>query len=162
MATVYLALGGNVGESGQHIERAVRLLDGFLGSLQCAPLYTSRAVGYEDQADFINTAVCGRTTLSPQNLLKLVKEIEQKVGRTASFRWGPREIDIDIIFYDDVVLDVPDLTIPHAQFAERDFVLQPLVDLDPDLVDPKTKHSLRELLGNLPAEKRSIISKKSA
>jgi 2-amino-4-hydroxy-6-hydroxymethyldihydropteridine diphosphokinase len=157
MTIVYLALGSNVGDSHAHITRAIELLGSKLTDTKPAPLYASKAVGYTDQADFINTAVGGQTNLSPQELLAFVKDIEQQIGRIQRFRWGPREIDIDIIFYDDLVLETEQLTIPHASFRERDFVLQPLNDLNPTLKDPVSGLSVNTLLANLKSDGTSII-----
>lgn len=159
MTTVYLAIGSNVGDSRAHIEQAIDLLAGKLHDLRSAPLYASKAIGYTDQADFLNTAVCGRTDLSPTDLLVWLKSLEQRVGRTASFRWGPREIDIDIIFYGDQVIDNERLTVPHPAFRERDFVLQPLSDLNPSLTDPVTGQTVSELLDGLEPERRSLVGR---
>jgi 2-amino-4-hydroxy-6-hydroxymethyldihydropteridine diphosphokinase len=156
MTDIYLALGSNVGNTRRYLEHAIKLLRASVGNLEIAPLYISKAVGYTDQSDFLNAVVYGQTKLSPQELLKFIKDIEKKVGRVARFRWGPREIDIDIIFYGDQVLDSPDLTVPHPLFAERDFVLRPMLDLDPSLVDPRTKLPVFELLNCLPADTLAI------
>ncbi len=157
MAVVYLAMGSNVGDTKQHIADAQELLCEAIDCGESALLYTTKAVGYTDQADFLNTAVCGETTLTPKELLKFIKGVEEKIGRTKTFRWGPREIDIDIIFYDDLVLDEPGLTIPHPRLAERDFVLQPICDMCPDFVDPRSKKSVKTLLEAIPAPKRAIL-----
>lgn len=149
MTDVYLALGSNVGDSRTLINNAVKLLSTGLKDIEQAPVYRSSAVGYTDQPDFLNTAIRGRTDLSPNELLKFIKDTEKKVGRVASFRWGPREIDIDIIFYGDQVIISERLVIPHPRFAERDFVLQPLFDLNPSLVDPASRLSIRQLLERL-------------
>jgi 2-amino-4-hydroxy-6-hydroxymethyldihydropteridine diphosphokinase len=146
MTEVYLALGSNVGDSAANIEKAIELLGQNLQAIKRAPVYRSKAVGYTDQPDFLNTAVSGQTNLSPEELLKFVNEIEQQVGRTQSFRWGPREIDIDIILYGDQTIKIEGLEIPHAEYKNRDFVLQPIIDIDPDLNDPSTGQSLKSFL----------------
>lgn len=156
MITVYLALGSNVGDSQKKLHAAVQLLKTILQDLRQAPVYRSKAMGYTQQPDFLNTAVCGQTDLPPQELLKKLKEIEQKVGRTPTFRWGPREIDIDIIFYGSQTLKDSDLIIPHPNFAERDFVLKPLSDLDPSLIDPISHKTVSQLLEELNPKQRSI------
>lgn len=157
MAQIYLALGSNVGNCHQSIADAIKLLQPTVADIQQAPLYITKAVGYTDQADFLNTVVSGQTNLEPLLLLGFVKDIEEKIGRQKRFRWGPREIDIDIIFYDSLVMDDSRLTIPHPRFAERDFVLKPLTDLAPDAVDPRTKLAVQVLYQNLPNNQRSII-----
>lgn len=160
MAHICLALGSNVGKSREYIDKAVELLGRSVDSINLAPLYISKAVGYTDQPDFLNTALCGETALSPQELLTFVKDAEKQVGRIYRFRWGPREIDIDIIFYDDTVLDTVELTIPHPRFAERDFVLQPLADIVPDLRDPRSGQPISALLAALPQDSLSIQTNK--
>ncbi len=157
MATVYLALGSNVGDPKKQIGHAARLLAARLDDIRQAPLYRSHAVGYTDQPDFVNTALSGRTSLSPEELLAFTQEVERQVGRQQRFRWGPREIDVDIIFYDDLVRSGGELVLPHPEFRERDFVLRPLCDLDPHLRDPGTGRTVSELLANLPADRKSIV-----
>lgn len=159
MVTVYLALGSNVGNSAQYIVKAIELLGPFLHDIKQAPTYATRAVGYTDQANYLNTAISGQTTLSPQELLDVINTIEQQVGRIKRFRWGPREIDIDIIFYGDQVLESETLVIPHPSFRERDFVLQPLVDLNNEMIDPVSQKTVKQLLDQLKPGQLSIINK---
>lgn len=159
MTEVYLALGGNVGDVVAHIDRAIELLSTKLQNIQRAPLYRSRAVGFVNQPDFINTAISAQTDLEPQALLTFAKQVEQQVGRTVSFHWGPREIDIDIIFYDDQKITSDRLTIPHPLLAERDFVLQPITDLDPSLIDPVTGKRVSVLLSLLTNSQKTITNK---
>jgi 2-amino-4-hydroxy-6-hydroxymethyldihydropteridine diphosphokinase len=157
MTTVYLALGSNVGDSRRYIQQAAGLLGEVLQNLKQAPVYSSKAVGYTDQPDFLNTAVSGQTDLEPAALLEQVKNIENQVGRTPTFRHGPREIDIDIIFYGDKILEAEALTIPHPDFRERDFVLQPVCDLNSSLIDPVTKQTAGQLLANIQTDQKSLI-----
>jgi 2-amino-4-hydroxy-6-hydroxymethyldihydropteridine diphosphokinase len=157
MVTIYLALGSNVGDSAAYIQQAIQLLSATLSSVKQAPVYTSKAMGYTNQADFLNTAISGQTTLPPQELLVVIKDIEKKIGRIERFRWGPREIDIDLILYDNLIQDTDQLTLPHPHFRERDFVLQPLVDLKPSLTDPSTGKTVRQLLNELPKDQISLI-----
>ncbi len=155
MEKVFLGIGSNVGERIIYIKKAVNLLSDILTDMEIAPLYISKAVGFEDQPDFINTVVSGYTNLPPDDLLKKIKDIEKKVGRIKRFRWGPREIDIDILFYGNLLVEKNELIIPHPRIQERDFVLKPLSDLDPDFVHPVFKKTVKELLLNL--KERSII-----
>lgn len=157
MTTVYLALGSNVGDSPQFIAEAINLLGGALQNIRRAPLYTSKAVGYTDQPDFLNTVLRAETNFTPTELLDFVKGVEQRVGRVERFRWGPREIDIDIIFYGDTVMETEKLTVPHPRFAEREFVLIPLDDLNPDLVDPLSQQTVAQLLDRLPPSQKSVL-----
>jgi len=154
--SVFLALGSNVGNSAEFLNKAVQILSQNIEGIEQAPRYTTKAVGYTDQDDFLNTVVHGQTSLSPQELLKFVKVTEREVGRISRFRWGPREIDIDILLYDDLVLSEENLSVPHLRLNERDFALRPLVDLAPDLVDPRTREKFAQILKNLPIENRSI------
>lgn len=158
MTIVYLGLGSNIGSSRDYIETAVSRLSEVLRDIKRAPFYQSKAVGYTDQPDFLNTAVSGQTDLEPAALLDRVKSIEQEVGRTASFHWGPRQIDIDIIFYGNKVMKTDSLTLPHPRFRERDFVLKPLNDLNPSLTDPVSGQSVEQLLAKLKPEQKAIIS----
>lgn len=156
MAVTYLAIGSNVGDSEHFIGQAIKLLQDKITEVTQAPIYRSKAVGYTNQSDFFNTVVQGKTDLKPQELLKFVKTVEQKVGRVERFRWGPREIDIDIIFYGDQIIDESSLHIPHARFAERDFVLRPITDLNPEFIDPRSKLTVTQLYAKLPETNRSI------
>ncbi len=157
MASIYLALGSNVGNSKSHINKAIKLLSRTVSDIKSAPIYVSKAVGYTDQADFYNTALRGNTKLEPLELLAFVKEVESIIGRIQRFHWGPREIDIDIIFYDNLVIDLPTLIIPHPRLHERDFVLKPLADIDPELHDTVSGLSMQELLALLPKNEHSVL-----
>ncbi|OGG13074.1 2-amino-4-hydroxy-6-hydroxymethyldihydropteridine diphosphokinase [Candidatus Gottesmanbacteria bacterium RIFCSPHIGHO2_01_FULL_39_10] len=157
MNTIYLGLGANVGDKKKHIQKAIELLSPKITHLKRAKLYESRAVGFTDQDNFVNTVVEGKTLLTPQQLFKFVKNIEKEIGRIYRFRWGPREIDIDILFYGDQIVHKPDLEIPHPRLPERDFVLVPLLALAPDFVHPKLKKTITQLLQELPFEQRAII-----
>jgi len=157
MTMVYLALGSNVGDSRQHIKQAAELLATVLRDMKQAPVYLSKAVGYADQPDFFNTAVRGLTELEPAALLEQIKDIERQVGRTPTFLHGPREIDIDIIFYGDTLLETDELAIPHPGFRDRDFVLRPLLDLEPSLTDPRTGQTVASLLAKINSSQKSLI-----
>jgi 2-amino-4-hydroxy-6-hydroxymethyldihydropteridine diphosphokinase len=159
MTAVYLALGSNLGDSRANIAQAVKLLGTSLKHIKQAPIYASKAVGYTDQPDFLNTAVSGQTDLSPEALLEFINKVENQVGRVPTFHWGPREIDIDIIFYGDLVQETKKLTIPHPRFKDRDFVLWPLNDLDPSLVDPAGQQTVQSLLAQISGQQKSIVSK---
>jgi len=148
MHTIFLALGSNIGDQESQINQAVELLKVKIADIVVAPLYRSKAVGVTNQPDFVNTALIGKTELTPLELLEFVKTVEQQVGRVYRYHWGPREIDIDIIFFDDVILKTDVLEIPHPRMQERDFVLRPLLDLSPTLVHPVFKKRLSELLEN--------------
>lgn len=157
MHRVFLALGSNVGDRKGFLEKALEYLSSEIQDVQCAPIYESKAVGYENQDDFLNMVCTGFTDKEPLELLKFVKEGERKLGRTETFRWGPREIDIDILLYGDLVLEYEKLTLPHPRMHERMFVLKPLTDLDPKILHPVLQKTLSELLSEFPeSEKKSI------
>ena len=157
MQIVYLAIGSNVGDSRAYIERAIKLLAKSVSDIVQSSIYTSKAVGYTEQANFLNTVIKGKTNLTPNELLNFNKGIEKTVGRINRFRGGPREIDLDIIFFGDAIIDEPNLHIPHARFAERDFVLLPIMDLNSDLIDPRSKQTISALYTQLPKDMLSIL-----
>ncbi len=157
MEKVFIGLGSNVGDRKKNIDTAIEYISQIMTEISVAPIYVSKAVGYENQPDFFNTVVSGFTELSPEKLFIKLKEIEKKVGRIKRFRWGPREIDIDIIFYGNTVIETKELIIPHPRAYERDFVLKPLSDLQPDFLHPVLRKTVKELLLNL--KHRSIIEK---
>ncbi len=160
MHQIFLALGSNIENRKQHIETAIALLRGKVRGMTVAPLYKTKPRYFEDQQNFLNTVLRGFTDLEPRELLHFTQAIQNEVGRVERFRNGPREIDIDILFYDDVVYKDEELEIPHPRLQERDFVLQPFSDINPDFSHPVLKKTIRELLAALPEEQRSVIKMK--
>ena len=134
MTRVFLSLGSNLGDRRQFLAEAV----GSLGSSVTAvsPVYETDPVGGPDQGRFLNVIVQLETDLSPRQLLAVCHRLESAAQRVRMQRWGPRTLDVDIIWIDGVTVDEPDLVIPHPRWSERLFVLAPLADLAPDLVDP--------------------------
>jgi 2-amino-4-hydroxy-6-hydroxymethyldihydropteridine diphosphokinase len=114
--------------------------------LRSSKIYETEPVGLKDQPWFYNIAVCAETVMTPEELLKAVKSVEKGMGRTVTERNGPRKIDIDILFYDDVTVEMDGLTIPHRRIAERNFVLIPMAELAPERVHPVLKKSIAEIL----------------
>ncbi|WP_029523202.1 2-amino-4-hydroxy-6-hydroxymethyldihydropteridine diphosphokinase [Persephonella sp. KM09-Lau-8] len=157
MEKIFLALGSNIGNRQENINQAIKFLSTKILDIKQATIYESKAIGYENQPDFLNTAISGYTDLSPEELLKFIKQVEEQTGRIKRFRWGPREIDIDILFYGNLVLEKENLIIPHPRIHERDFVLKPLCDLEPEFIHPVLKKTIKELLNNL--QEKSIIGK---
>ncbi len=145
MATAYLSLGSNLGHREANIASALKMLGQEARILKVSSLYETEPVGYKDQPRFLNCVCSVETELAPQALLELVKTMEKNLGRKRTLRFGPRLIDIDILFYDDLILDSPDLVIPHPRLAERAFVLVPLKEIAPNLVHPLLGLTIEEL-----------------
>ena len=144
--TVFLAFGTNLGDRLANLRGALAALSQDITVLARSPIYETPAWGYEDQPPFLNMVVKAETALPPAALLARIKHVEVELGRTPSFHWGPRLIDIDILFYDDLVLETAQLVIPHPRLHERAFVLVPLNDLAPALVHPVLHKTVSELL----------------
>src|SRR5207244_1047887 len=143
---VYLALGSNMGDRRGNLAAALQQLREMMEISAISSIYETEPVGYLDQPRFLNIVCSGKTQLSTRELLKRVKEIEKILGRRPTFRNGPRPIDIDILFYDNLRITEDDLTIPHPRLAERAFVLVPLAEIAPGKVDPVSGLTAQELL----------------
>lgn len=143
--TVYLSLGTNLGDRAANLKQAVSSLPPQMTVKARSNVYETPPWGYTEQGPFLNQAVMATTYLEPELLLKHLKRLETALGRESTFRYGPRLIDIDILFYDDLVLNTPLLTVPHPHLHERGFVLIPLMDIAPDLVHPVTRMNVREM-----------------
>ena len=136
--------------------KAVHEISGFAGIPSVSSLYETEPVGREDQADFINCVVKAETGLSPSGLLVYVQSIEHKFGRIREEKWGPRIIDLDILLYDDLIIETEELTIPHPMMHLRRFVLLPLSEIARDLVHPVLNVSVSKLLDDLKDTKRVV------
>jgi 2-amino-4-hydroxy-6-hydroxymethyldihydropteridine diphosphokinase len=158
MEIIFLALGSNIENRKRHVEKAITLLHEKVYDITVAPLYETKPRYFENQQNFLNTVLRGFTDLEPRKLLQFTKTVQQEVGRVERFRNGPREIDIDVLFYANKVYKDEELEIPHPRLQERDFVLQPFADINPDFSHPILKKTIRELLNALPEEQRSIIT----
>jgi 2-amino-4-hydroxy-6-hydroxymethyldihydropteridine diphosphokinase len=151
VGTVYLGLGSNLGNRARNIYAALRRLSSHVHLEQISSLYETEPVGVTDQPWFLNLVCAGLTDLPAHDLLHAVKRIERELGRRDGVRFGPRLIDIDILFYDNQVLATEHLELPHPRLHERGFVLIPLGELAPNLVHPVLKTTVRELLENAAA-----------
>ena len=149
MSIVYLALGTNLNDRSANLRAAIEALPSKINVIAESKVYETPPWGYENQPAFLNMAVKCETNLEPESLLKRLKQLEVQLGREQSFRWGPRLIDIDILFYNDLILKSESLTIPHPRLHERAFVLVPLADIAPDFIHPVLKKTIKELLAGV-------------
>lgn len=146
MPIVYIGIGSNLGDREENCLRAVKLLnEAGIVIRKRSSLYETEPWGVKDQPRFINMAIEVKTEITPLKLLELLKQIESQMGREDSVRWGPRIIDLDMLFYDDLVMDTPDLKIPHPLLHKRDFVLKPLSEIASEKVHPVLGKTVKEL-----------------
>lgn len=143
---VYLALGSNVGNRLANLKAAIAALPPQMELKAKSRVYETPPWGFEAQEKFLNQALKVTTYLEPEPLLKHLKRLEVALGREVTFQNGPRVIDIDILFYDERIVETPVVTIPHPRLHERGFVLIPLMDIAPDLWHPVQGQSIRQLL----------------
>ena len=148
ISRAYIGLGSNLGDREENLRAALREIDarGVGRVLNVSSFIETAPWGVTDQPSFLNAAALVETTLAPEELLTALKAIERDLGRAPSRRWGERSIDLDILLYDELVMQSDDLMIPHAHLHERAFALAPLVELDPELVHCEKNVSVRELL----------------
>lgn len=157
LATAYLALGSNLGQRLEQMRSALRLLEaGGVRVRAVSHVYQNRAIGMVDADPFLNAVVQMETTLEPELLLDLCLKVETQLGRVRTAGWSPRTIDIDVLVYGEAHVETERLQLPHPRIAERDFVLQPLVDIQPDL--KLFGRTVRELLEALPVVELEQVS----
>lgn len=178
--SVYLSLGSNIGNRLKNIQKAIKLLkkSGF-DIIETSSIYETSPYGVTDQPDFLNLALKGETKFSPEELLKEIKRIEKEIGRKPSREWGPRAIDIDILFYNKEIINIPELQpvrsklpkatatpsvgtsnglkIPHPQLHKRKFVLIPLKEIAPRLVHPVLKKTVSQILKDAGDKGRVVL-----
>ena len=146
MAIIALGLGANLGNRLKNLRDAVICLDKILNIKAKSFVYETEPWGVLDQPKFLNACVlCEAESIEPVELLKAVKAIERELGRETNIRWGARKIDIDILFIDDLIINLENLKIPHENLHNREFVLVPLCDVAPNWVHPVMNKSIREL-----------------
>jgi 2-amino-4-hydroxy-6-hydroxymethyldihydropteridine diphosphokinase len=149
MTVIYLGLGTNLGDRRANLAAAIDALGPMVAGLRLSSVWETAPLYVTDQPAFLNMAAMGACALAPLEMLDRLKELEDRLGRVASVRYGPRLIDLDILVMDGVMLDIDRLTVPHPRLAERRFALAPLVELAPDLVPPGWQHSVAQVLAQL-------------
>jgi 2-amino-4-hydroxy-6-hydroxymethyldihydropteridine diphosphokinase len=142
-----VALGSNVGDRPAHLDFAVSRLANFLDDLRVSSYLDTTPVDVSgEQSDFLNAAAIGNTALAPRALLAALLAIESERGRDRPFYHAPRTLDLDLVLFGDRIIDEPGLVVPHPRFRDRVFVLRPLAEIAPELVDPITGRTVRDLL----------------
>ncbi len=154
---VYLGLGSNLGDRDAQLREALAAIAPDVVVKRVSSVYDTEPMLVEDQPRFHNLVCAGETRLDPIALLRLVKQVEQALGRTPGPRFGPRAIDIDVLLYDDLVLESDELIVPHPRLAERAFVLVPLAEIAPDLRHPVLGTAMSKLAQAVtPADVRAL------
>ena len=153
---IYLSLGSNQGARWANLKEALWLLGERLDIIDMSSVYDTEPLGVDAQSRFLNLVCRVGADIEPRELLSLIKDIEARMGRDLSLRNAPRVIDIDIILYGDLVLDTPDLTIPHERMAERAFVLVPLAEIAPRVVHPVTGEWVEDMLAKVEGKEGVI------
>ncbi len=145
----YIGIGSNIGDKKANCLQAVDHLKETGSVTRVSSLYYTEPIGYKEQEDFINAVAAVETTLSPVELLSACKSIEARMGRKRTVRWGPRIIDLDILLFGNLIVNQPELIIPHPLMAARKFVLAPLTEIAPDANHPVLKKNAFQLLSEL-------------
>ena len=144
--TAHIALGSNLGDKEANLRRALELLDERgVEVVKVSTFICTEPYGVTDQPQFLNAVCQVRTSLEPLALLHTLLGIEQEMGRVRLRHWGERNIDLDLLLYEDVVMDTPELKLPHPDMQNRDFVLLPLFEIAPELIHPVLRKNIREL-----------------
>lgn len=148
MSVVFLGLGSNMGDRRANLKAALRFISSHpcITLLKISSFYETAPVGYTDQPDFLNAVAQVKTGLTPCELLGFLQRIENRLKRVRTVRWGPRTIDLDILLFDEEVIEEKDLVIPHPRMAERLFVLEPLAEIAPGAVHPVSGKTAEQLL----------------
>jgi 2-amino-4-hydroxy-6-hydroxymethyldihydropteridine diphosphokinase len=154
----YLSLGSNLGQRQDFLKKALRLMASSdkLELTRVSRVYETQPLGFSDQNDYLNLVVEGVCDMKPLELMDYLEDIESSVGRKAEFKNGPREIDIDILLFDDSVFEKDDLIIPHPGLNRREFALRPLLNLNPDLSEPTSNTPYAVYLSRISGQKKTV------
>lgn len=144
--SVYIGLGSNLGDRVAYLRAAIKQLQQFMEIDRISQLYVAAPLGYVRDDAFINAALHGVTAMRPMELLKSLQDVEIALGRRPGVQYGPRPIDLDVLFYDAIQMETLQLTIPHPRLAERAFVLKPLAEIAPNLMHPVLYYTVTQLL----------------
>jgi 2-amino-4-hydroxy-6-hydroxymethyldihydropteridine diphosphokinase len=144
--SAYLGLGSNLGKREAHLSTALEKISNFAVILAKSGIYETEPWGLKEQPNFLNQVIWIKTLCEPMRLLDQLKSIEKEMGRKRTVRYGPRPIDLDILFYDELILQTEKLSIPHPMLSQRAFVLVPLAEIAPSLVHPVEKKTITKLL----------------
>lgn len=152
MNKVWIALGSNMGEGRKNLDLAIKMMNERGVLVEKVSTYIeTEPYGYTEQDNFVNAVCIAETNLSPRELLETLLKIELDMGRVRIIKWGPRIIDLDILFYEDLIIDEEDLKVPHIEIQKRSFVLEPMNEISPDKIHPVFKKSVNQLLLDLNA-----------
>jgi len=160
MNKVYIGIGSNLGDREKNIKEAISLINAYssINVVKISSIYETEPVGFKEQNWFLNLVIEVETTFLPQELLAILKQVEAKLGKKIERKWGPRTIDLDILLFNDIILELPDLQIPHKLMHKRTFVLVPFAQIAPNVKHPVLNKTIQELLGLV--RDNSIIASK--
>lgn len=145
-----IALGSNMGDRMNYLNKAQEKISERVGKvIKKSSILETKAYGYTEQDDFLNMAISVETALEPEELLDVLLEIELELGRVRTIHWGPRTLDLDVIYCGDIIISTEKLKVPHPDLHNREFVLKPIAEICPDFYDPLRKKTVKELLSEL-------------
>lgn len=149
--TVFIGIGSNLGNRKENIQNAIKLLEDTkdIQITKVSSIIETEPYGKTDQPNFLNCVITIETKINPEHLLEICNNIENELGRIRKEKWGPRTIDLDILFIDDLVIHTPDLIVPHPEIHKREFVLTSLVEIAPNFVHPVFNKTLKEIYNEL-------------
>jgi len=146
MHSYYLHLGSNQGDRNDFLQKALQLISEKIGTINIkSNIYETEPWGIKEQENFLNMAIEVKSTKSPEDVIQSIKSIESSLGSSKSVKWGPRNIDIDVLYCDDLIIESSEITIPHPHIQDRNFVLIPLLEIAGDFTDPVHKMTIDEL-----------------